>query len=298
MRCAALLASALLLLASTGAFAEAPNVAASIKPVHSLVSLVMQGVGEPYLLVKGAASPHSYALKPTDAAALQSAEAVFWIGPDMEVFLEKPLEALAGGARVVALENSAGLAKLPLRQSGHDQTAGPLDQIDPHIWLDPENARLMVREIEQTLREIDPANAAAYKINADKALLDLDALTQELSATLAPVKDRPFITFHDAFRYFENRFGLTAAGAIAVSPDAAPGAARVEELRMRVKQLGAVCVFSEPEAAPKIVDVIIEGSGAKTAALDPEASAIAEGPQLYAQSLRQIAAAMAACLSP
>lgn len=298
MRCAALLASALLLLASAGAFAEAPNVAASIKPVHSLVSLVMQGVGEPYLLVKGAASPHSYALKPTDAAALQSAEAVFWIGPDMEAFLEKPLEALAGGARVVALENSAGLAKLPLRQSGHDQTAGPLDQIDPHIWLDPENARLMVREIEQTLREIDPANAAAYKINADKALLDLDALTQELSATLAPVKDKPFITFHDAFRYFENRFGLAASGAIAVSPDAAPGAARVEELRMRVKQLGAVCVFSEPDAAPKIVDVIIEGSGAKTAALDPEASAIAEGPQLYAQSLRQIAAAMAACLSP
>jgi zinc transport system substrate-binding protein len=294
---------ALLLVTSTAALAEAPKVVASFKPVHSLVASVMQGVGEPYLLVKGPASPHTYALTPTDAAAIEGAKAIFWIGPDMEAFLEKTVDALGRESKAVALEGTPGLTKLPLREGGafdgHEEDGAAHDHggTDPHIWLDPDNAKLMVEEIENTLREIDPANADAYKANAAKTLTGLDALTNELSATLSPIKDKPFITFHDAFHYFEKRFGLTAAGSIAINPDAAPGAARVAELQAKVKELGAVCLFSEPNFEPKLINVIAEGSAAKTGALDPEASGIAEGPDLYFQSLRELAAAMRACLS-
>jgi zinc transport system substrate-binding protein len=283
--------------------AEAPKVVASFKPIHSLVASVMQGVGEPYLLVKGSASPHTYAMTPSDAAALQDAAAVFWIGHDMEAFLEKSVDALGSRSKAVALEDTPGLTRLPLREGGtfdaHEEEGGAHDHggTDPHIWLDPDNAKLMVREIEKTLREIDPANAAAYADNAAKSLAGLDALTKELSATLSPVKDKPFITFHDAFQYFEKRFGMQAAGSVTINPDIAPGAERIAALQAKVQELGAVCVFSEPNFEPKIMNVIMEGTSAKTARLDPEASGIPEGPGLYTQSLREIAENMVQCLS-
>ncbi len=167
---------------------------------------------------------------------------------------------------------------------------------DPHLWLDPANAKLMLRRIEQALSKADPANSAAYKTNADKTAARLDALETEITATLAPVKGRPFITFHDAFQYFEKRFGVEALGSVTVNPDAAPGAARVAELRAKVKEFGIKCVFTEPNFEQKIIDAVIEGSDARIGTLDPEASALAEGPELYFQSLRGIAAAMRECL--
>jgi zinc transport system substrate-binding protein len=283
---------AALLLASTAlAHAESIKVAASFKPVHSLVASVMQGIGEPYLIVKGAASPHDYAMTPAGAEALQEADAAFWIGPELETFLAKPLAALGGRAEIVTLDEAEGLIRLPLRGSG-----AALDTFDPHIWLDPQNARIMVGEIEKALSAKDPANAAAYKANAARTITALDALDAELAALLAPVKGKPFITFHDAFQYFEKRFGIEASGSITVNPDAYPGAARIVELRAKVKELGATCVFAEPNFEPKIIDAVIEGSSAKVGALDPEASTLMEGPELYFQSMREIAASMKACL--
>jgi zinc transport system substrate-binding protein len=301
------LSPSFLLASSLLAHAESPKVVASFKPIHSFVAAVMQGVGAPYLMVKGAASPHTYAMTPSDAEALQGAGAVFWVGHEMETFLDRPLEALGDKAKIVTLDEAEGLTRLPLREGGsfdkhvhegeadHAEKAGH-EAFDEHIWLDPQNARIMVRQIEKTLSAQDPANAAAYKANADKTSAALEALDKELAATLAPVKGKPFITFHDAFQYFEKRYGVEASGSITVNPDAAPGAERVAELRAKVKELGAVCVFSEPNFEPKIISVITEGSNAKTAALDPEASALAEGTELYFQSMRGIAAAMRDCL--
>jgi zinc transport system substrate-binding protein len=278
---------AALLASAVAARAEAPKVAASFKPIHSLVASVMQGAGDPYLIVKGAASPHDYAMTPSDAAALQEAEVVFWIGPDLEAFLQKPVEALGAKARIIALEDTDGLTKFASVESRG---------IDPHLWLDPVNAKLMVRRMEQALSKADPANAAAYRTNADKTAASLDALQAELAATLAPVKGRPFITFHDAFQYFEMRFGMEAAGSVTVNPDAPPGAARVAELRARVKDLGVKCVFAEPNFEPKIIDAVIEGTDAKVGRLDPEASGLTEGPELYFRSMRGIAQSMRECL--
>lgn len=302
-----MLATSMLLATTASGHAEALNVVASFKPIHSLVAAVMQGVGTPYLMVKGAASPHSYSMTPSDAEALQNADAIFWVGHEFETFLDKPIDALGDKATVISFEEAEGINKLPLRGGGsfdehghegkaaHEAKAGH-EEYDLHVWMDPQNAQIIVSLIAKTLTAKDPANAAAYKANADETNTALNALEVEITATLAPVKGRPFITFHDAFQYFEKRFGVEASGSITINPDTAPGAARVAELQAKMKSLNAACVFAEPNFEPKIINAIIEGSNAKTASLDPEASALAEGPELYFQSMREIAKAMRECL--
>ena len=308
----ALLTTALL---STTAMA-APDVVASIKPVHSLVAAVMAGVGEPTLIVKGSASPHTYALKPSDAGALESADIVFWTGHGMELFLADALETLATDAIVVELAESPGITLLSVREGGafeahahegeehgdeehdhehqeHDDEHG---EGDMHFWLDPENAKLMVTHIATTLAEVDPENATAYQANAEAELVRLDELEAELAATLAPVADKPFIVFHDAYQYFEARFGLSLAGSVTVTPEVMPGAARIDELKAKVAELGATCVFAEPNFEPTIIAAITEGSPAQSGVLDPEGGALAEGPDLYPTLLRGLATSLVDCL--
>eukprot|EP01035_Chromulina_nebulosa_P055697 gene55697-76334_t len=227
-----------------------PSVVVSIKPVHSLVASIMQGVGEPELIVKGAASPHTYTLRPSDARALENAAVVFWVGHGLEAFLEKPLEALPKNAVVVALEDAPGLVKLPFREGGafgghdheddghtghdhddhqkveatdahHDHEHGGTDM---HMWLDPTNAMAMARQIKQTLIKVDPENTATYEANTAALLQAIDALDAEVAATLKPVQERPFIVFHDAYQYFETRYDVRVAGSITVSPETMPGA--------------------------------------------------------------------------
>ena len=165
-----------------------------------------------------------------------------------------------------------------------------------HFWLDPENAELMVSEIARVLSEVDPDNAAAYAANAEATIARFDALQAELTATLAPVADKPFLVFHDAYQYFENRFGLEIAGTITVSPDAMPGAARIDELRAKVSELGATCVFAEPNFEPAIVSTVVEGTEAKAGTLDPEGASLDEGPDLYPELLRGLGRSLVDCL--
>lgn len=308
----ALLTTALL---STTSMA-APDVVASIKPVHSLVASVMAGVGESTLIVKGSASPHTYALKPSDAGALESADIVFWTGHGMELFLADALETLATDAIVVELAESPGITLLSVREGGafeahahegeghgdeehdhgHEEHDHEHEEGDMHFWLDPENAKLMVTHIATTLAEVDPENATAYQANAEAELVSLDELEAELAATLAPVADKPFIVFHDAYQYFEARFGLTLAGSVTVTPEVMPGAARIDELKAKVAELGATCVFAEPNFEPTIIAAITEGSPAQSGVLDPEGGALAEGPDLYPTLLRGLATSLVDCL--
>ena len=287
----------------TSGVVAAPEVVASIKPIHSMVTAVMAGIGEPTLLVRGAASPHTYALKPSDAAALESADLVFWTGHGMELFLSDALDTLSTDAQIVELAKSPGIRLLSVREGGafeaHEEEAASKEEegeADMHFWLDPENAKLMVTHIAATLSAADPQNAQAYNSNAQTEIAALDQLAAELTATLAPVKDKPFVVFHDAYQYFENRFGLTLAGSITVSPETAPGAARIDELKSKIAELGATCVFSEPNFQPTIINAIIEGSAAEAGVLDPEGGALAEGPDLYANLLRGLATSLVDCL--
>jgi zinc transport system substrate-binding protein len=313
-------------LAAGAVWADAPKVVVSIKPVHSLVAAIMQGVGEPKLIVEGAASPHTYSLKPSNAKTLENADVIFWVGHGLEAFLEKPLEALASKAKVVELDDAPGLQKLTFREGGafeahddgdhhepegekhaaHDHDKGEKPEahehhhdegeFDMHLWLDPANAKAMAAEIEKTLAAADPAHAATYAANARALDARLDALDTELAATVAPIKNKPFVVFHDAYQYFEHRYGVKVAGSITVSPESLPGAERISEIHAKVKQLNATCVFAEPQFEPRLVKVVTEGTAAKSATLDPEAATLAEGPDLYFALMRGIATSLKTCL--
>lgn len=305
---ACLVAAAALLVTAPAQAME--GVVASIKPVHSLVAAVMKGVGAPVLIVQGGASPHGYALRPSDAQALQDARLVIWIGPALETFLEEPLGTLAADATVIRLDEAPGVTLLQVREGGafqadehdhehrnehdgHDHD-GPFN---PHLWLDPQNARAIVGAAAAALAKLDPDNADRYRADAAALAVRLEELEKEIAKTLAPVRDRPFVVYHDAFQYFESRFGLTAAGSVTVSPDTPPGAARIGEIREKIMELGAVCVFTEPQFAPKIVDVTIEGTGARAGVLDPLGAELENGPDLYFTLLTNLAASLRRCLS-
>lgn len=282
--------------------AEGPSVVASVKPLHSLVAGVMAGIGEPGLVVDGAASPHSFSLSPSSARMLGEADLIFWIGPQLETFLERPLSNLAGAAEVVRLIDAKGITLIQPEGFSHARNGaageiGPDQAADAHIWLDPGNAAAMVETISTALARIDPENAADYRRNADMMRADLLALTNETQTKLGPVRGRPFIVFHDAYRYFEQRFDLASAGALTVNPEVMPGAARLAALRAKVEAAGAVCVFTEPQFNDRLVDVLIAGTPVRKAALDPLGAALEPGPGLYFRLLRGMTEAFQHCLS-
>jgi zinc transport system substrate-binding protein len=298
---------------STVALAEVPSVVTTIKPLHALVAAVMGDLGTPALIVKGAASPHSYSLKPSDAQALQAANLVFWTGHGLELFLEDSIDTLAPKATIVELSKAPGIELLPPRETGtfehhdHDEEehAGEAhadehehgEEQDLHFFLDPANAKVMVAAIADSLVAADPEHADTYRANAAKETADLDALIAETEASLAPIKDRPFVVFHDAYQYFEKRFGLNVAGSVTLSPEIAPGADRINEIRAKLKTLDAACVFAEPVFEPRIVNVLTEGTTAKQGVLDPEGANLDEGPGLYRQLIENLATSLKACLA-
>jgi zinc transport system substrate-binding protein len=296
-----------LIFSGTVLAADPVKVVASVKPIHSLVAGVMKGVAEPSLLVKGGASPHSFNLRPSDARALNQADLVFWVGEDLETFLAKPIQSLAGKAQPVALMEESGLTLLPTREGGawekHEdhghEDHGHEDEHgthDAHVWLDVDNARKMVATIAGKLSERDSANAARYQANAASLTERLTALDAELKTTLAPVKDRPFVVFHDAYHYLEDRYGLNAVGAITVSPDQRPSAQRLSQLRSKISSLDAACVFAEPQFEPTLVATVVEKTAAKRGTLDPLGAALDDGPELYFTLMRGMAASLVSCL--
>ena len=327
------------------------EVVTSIKPVHSLVSGIMAGVGNPSVIIEGAGSPHTYSLKPSQAKQLQDAKLVFWVGDELETFLEGPIENIAQNATAIKLIDAHGLKKIKFREGGmfddhghddhdehdhekhdehdhekhdehdhekhdehdhdehdHEKHAkkkhddhGHEDhgqgEFDPHVWLDPVNAKAIVHEIEEALVKADPENASIYETNAYNMKDKLDSLAAELREELEPVHDKGFIVFHDAYQYFEQRFDMAAIGSITVSPEVIPGAERIRELRKKISELNATCVFSEPQFEPKLVGTLIDGTDTSTAVLDPLGASLTKGPDLYFQLLRNMALSFKKCLS-
>ncbi len=286
----------LLFAAATTASAD-PTVMATLKPVHSLVAGVMDGAGRPDLLIGGALSEHSYSLKPSDARKLHAATLIFEIGPDMETYLSGALASASG--RVVVLERAPGVRLQSARRGGlwgddgdHEHGAA-----DPHLWLDPQNAIAMTRAICDALVQVDPAHAARYRANAEAQVARLAALDRELAATLSPVKDRPYLVFHDAYHYFEARYGLKPAGAVTVAPDRPVGARRIAELRAAVASGRAVCLFREPQFPPKLIETLDENTKARIGVLDPLGADLQPGPGLYPRLMRNLAQSLATCLA-
>ena len=313
---------------------DAAPVVASIRPVHSLVSAVMAGVGEPHLVMREGASHHGFDMRPSDAAVLQEAGIVFLVDEAMESGLAGAIDTLASDARVIELSAAEGLVRRPIRDGGtfeadpfhelddhgdddhgdddhgdddrgdghahededhHDHDRGPFDL---HVWLDPVNAAAMVRMIADALSEADADNAARYVDNARELIHRLERLAEEIEAEVAPVRDRPFMVFHDGYRYFEDRFGLAAAGSAVVSSERTPGARRIRELRHKVREFGVVCLIDEPHFDRRLVDTVIEGTDVRAGTVDPMGATVDSGPELYFTLLRNMSAAFRECLSP
>lgn len=306
-------ATAAICLAGGQAMAEL-KVAVTIKPLHSLVSAVMAGVGEPSLIIRGTTSPHTFSLRPSDARKLANADVIFLIGEAVETSVFRAMDALAADARVVLLAGAEGVVQRPLRKGGsfeesHDHSHGPSGEsgegddaggretFDMHVWLDPANAGAMARAIGAALAEVDSANADRYSANAASLERRLDELGVEVASKVAPARGKPFLVFHDAYQHFEDRFGLIAAGSAVVTPDRSPGVRRIRELRRKVEDLEVGCVMSEPQFDPRLVKVIVQGTAAKVGSLDPLGGSIRSGPELYFSLLRDMATSFRECLS-
>jgi len=295
---------ALALAALSSAAAAQPRVVASFAPVQSLAAGVMEGVAVPETLIRGGASPHSYSLRPSEAKLLESADLIVWVGPVYESFLVRPLRNLGGKARRLAWADVAGVAKLKARSGGVWESddhghghAHAKDAFDGHLFLDPANAKALAAALAGELAKLDPANAARYAANAARVAAGLDALDAELAATMKPLAGRPFVVFHDAFQYFEARYGLSAAGSITVSPERRPGARRLQAIRDKVRSTGAACVFAEPQFEPSLVRTVVEGTDARTGTLDYAGTGVEPGQGAYAAIMRGLARGFSDCLS-
>jgi zinc transport system substrate-binding protein len=292
--------------------AEPLRVVVTSKPAHSLVAAVMEGVARADLLVDGTASPHTYAMRPSDAAKVNRATVFVRVSSALEPFTERLVRALPRSVAVLTLAEVEGITRLNRRtggafepaadarrdvHSGHTH-AGDADRIDPHIWLDPKNAKAMARAISTTLAAASPADAPRFAANTARLATSIDLMAAEVARDLAPAARRPFLVLHDAYQYFEHGFGLRAIGSILVDPDEQPSARRLAGLRRRVRGVDAVCVFAEPAHQPRIIASITEGTTARTAVLDPEGLSLAAGPGLYLELMRKLATSIRACLAP
>ncbi|WP_440676870.1 zinc ABC transporter substrate-binding protein [Candidatus Pelagibacter sp. HIMB1587] len=325
------------------------KVVASIKPIHSLASYLMDGVGKPDLIVDGYSSPHGFAMKPSHAKMLQNADLVFWIGENLENFLEKPLSSIAKKAEKIELIEIKALQVLKFRERnifdkhdnddhGHDDDHGKKEddhdhdhedhgkkeddhdhdhedhgkkeddhddhghdnhnghahgEFDPHIWLDPINAKAILNEMAEHLIENDSKNEAKYKSNLAKALQEIDKLTIDVMTDLS--NSVSSIVFHDAYQYFEERFNVKILGAFTVNTDVMPGAEQLAEIREIIEHDKVACVFSEPQFNPAIINAVAKDMKIKTGVLDPLGATLDPGKDLYFNLIRNMSASFKGC---
>ncbi len=295
------------------AYVDRPRVVVDIAPIHALVAQVMEGIGMPDLIIQPGATPHEYSLRPSEAAALQSADLVFWIGPDLTPWLEEAIETLAPAADLTTLMDVDGTVQLEFREDAvfeahdhsdhadddeHDDHADHGDHAghDPHAWLSPKNAMTWLEVIAGRLSAVDPVNSDAYLANAASGRAAIEALMDEVDATLDPVRGRAFIVFHDAYQYFETDFDISASGAISISDASDPSPARIAEIRGQIAEQGVDCVLAEPQFNPGLVATVLRGSDAQMGIVDPLGADLELGAELYPQLIRNLSNALAECL--
>ena len=309
------------------------KVVASIKPIHSLASYLMDGVAKPDLIVDGYASPHGFAMKPSHAKMLQNADIVFWVGEDLENFLEKPLNSIATKAEKIEFMDLKGLVKLKFRERNifddhddhdhdehakkedhddhdHDEHAKKEDghddhddhdgheghnhgEFDPHIWLDPINAKVILFEMSKHLIENDPKNEVAYRANLSKAYKEIDKLTANVSSELT--NSVASIVFHDAYQYFEKRFDVNILGAFTVNTDVLPGGEQLAEIREIIEHDKVACVFSEPQFNPDIIKAVARDMNIKTGVVDPLGATLNPGKTLYFDLIKNMSSSFKGC---
>ena len=358
---ALLLALAALVALAAPVQAENSRIVASILPVHSLVSALAGDTHQVELLVPASASPHGYAMRPSEARRLQQADIVIWVGPELEGFLERSLHGASDRATVISLMHDLDLPLLEGRSGGvweghhdhgdhdghehddhghgdqghdhhaqdahahgddhhghdhdtHDHGAHRSDDhgrgthdddhghahgdFDSHLWLSPAVARAIVEQLADRLAEHTPDQAATIRENQEQLLQRIADLDADIAEQLAPVRDQRFMVFHDAYQYFERRYGLNAAGSISVDPSRMPGARRLSELRSRLAEGDVACLFTEPQFRPALAETVAEGTGTRLGVLDPIGANLEPGPDAWFQLMRGMADGFTDCMTP
>ncbi|WP_440695165.1 zinc ABC transporter substrate-binding protein [Candidatus Pelagibacter sp. HIMB109] len=314
------------------------QVVTSIKPIYSLASMLMDGIGAPKLIVDGSNSPHNFTLKPSHAKMLQNADLVFWVGEDIEAFLEKPLRTVAKKAKKIELMEISQIKKIKFREKNiykdhhddhghkkhddhghkkhddhghkkhddhghkkhddhghkkHDDHGHAHGEHDPHIWLDPLNAKVILNAMAKNMKIMDKKNSANYDSNLKKANAKIDGLVSEINRVIN--KNAKYVVFHDAYQYFERRFGLKTLGALTVNTDVLPGAEQLKDIRKVIKRENAKCIFSEPQFNPKIIKAIAKDTNIKTGVLDPLGADLKNNKDLYFQLLNNLSNSLRKC---
>ena len=290
------------------------QVVTSIKPIHSLASLLMDGIGTPKLIVDGSNSPHNFTLKPSHAKMLQNADLVFWVGENIEIFLEKPLSTVAKKAKKIELMEINQIKKIKFREKNifedhhddhghkkhddhghkkHDDHGHAHGEHDPHIWLDPLNAKVILKVMAKNMKMMDKKNSARYDANLKKANAKIDGLISEINKVIN--KNAKYVVFHDAYQYFEKRFGLKTLGALTVNTDVLPGAEQLKVIRKVIKKKNANCIFSEPQFNPKIIKAIAKDTNIKTGVLDPLGADLQNNQDLYFKLIKNLSYSLRKC---
>ncbi len=282
--------------------AQVPEVVTDIPVVHALVATVMGDLGQPVLLLDRGADAHDFQLRPSQIRALNGADIVVWIGPEMTPWLGRALDAGGSGQRLALLHASGTNLRRHDDAGDHAEADAVADHghdgTDPHAWLDPGNAALWVGEIADALAEIDPGDATVYRANASLAQARLEALDRALAERLAPARDKGLIMAHDAYGYFAERYGLSIAGSLAAGDASTPGAAHVAALHTLAETGAAVCIFPEAGHDPRGMEAIAAGTAARLGRpLDPEGQAAEPGPDLYVDLLEALGTAIADCVA-
>jgi len=292
---------ALLLVACMAPASAEVRLLTSLKPLQLIAAAVQDGVGSPAVLLPPGASPHHYALRPSDVRALREAALFYWVGPDLEAFLPRVLDGRSQPS--LALQTLPGL-RLRHFADTHDDADGDRDHqrshrpggLDAHLWLLPANGRLIAARMAADLSAADPANAGRYQANLSAFEQRLESLDRRLKARLAGVAGKPYFVFHEAYDYFEAAYGLEHAGVFGISAELPPGARHVARLRQRLQQAGPTCVFSEPPLQPRLAETLSAGLPVRLAELDPLGSGVAVSAQGYEQLLERLGEGFANCL--
>jgi len=284
-----------------GAAQAEVRVLTSIKPLQLIAAAVQDGVAVPEVLLPPGASPHNYALRPSDVRKVQSVDLLYWIGPDMEGFLPRVLKGRTLPS--VAIQDIPGLKLRRFAEDSHShaEDADEHDHdhrpgsLDAHLWLSPINARVIAARMAADLSAADPANAARYQSNLSAFEGRLDALNARLKQRPA-IAGKPYFVFHEAFDYFEDAYGLKHTGVFSVAAEVQPGAQHVAAMRTRLQEVGKTCVFSEPPLRPRLAETLVAGLPVKLAELDALGGYTPATAQGYEQVLEKLGNDLAGCL--
>ena len=279
------------------------RVLTSIKPLQQIAAAVQDGLGTPDVLLPPGASPHHYALRPSDVRKVGDADLLYWIGPDMENFLPRVLGSRSKPA--VAVQSLPGMKLRHFGEDSHSHEEADQDDhdhdhrpgsLDAHLWLSSVNARVIATKMAADLVAADPANAARYQSNLKAFTERLDALDVRIKARVAGIAGKPYFVFHEAFDYFELAYGLQHTGVFSVASEVQPGAQHVAAMRKRLQEVGKTCVFSEPPLRPRLAETLTAGLPVRLAELDALGGNDPVDAKGYERLLEKLGGDLAGCL--